>query len=167
MKTILIPTDYRTASLACIPALLEKFHQEETEVIMVHMLSVTDCVRELLMLSRRSAEYKYIPEDFYATCIKLKVDHFHQLKGIRLEFFYGNTIAALKNFLEANNVDAVLMLNDYQYQRLSPLSIDPVKMIKRCGKAVQTIYSNQLPQKAQPKLRVLPQAGPQFTEQFV
>lgn len=167
MKTILIPTDYRVESLKHISGLLNKFETEEVEIIMVHMLSVTDCIRELLMLSRRSAEYKHIPEEFYAICMQLKNDHPHQLKNIRLEFFYGNTVAVLKNFMEANEVDAVLLINNYQYKKLEKTSNDPVELIRRCGKSVVTIQSDELEEKARPELKVAYEAEPELTEELI
>jgi hypothetical protein len=143
MKTVLIPTDYRTESLEYIPQLLSKFYPEEVSVIMVHMMSVTDCLRELLMLSRRSAEYKHIPDDFYQQCASLKNEHAEQLNNIRLEFFYGNTTAAFKNFVEGNDVDAVLQLSGYEYRKLNKASINPAELIDRCKKLVK-IDSAQL-----------------------
>jgi len=147
MKTVLIPTDYRIASLSYIPQLLSKLYPEEVEVVMVHMMGVTDCVRELLMLSRRSAEYKHITDDFYEAVIKLKQENEGQLKNIRLEFFYGNTTTVFKNFIDANDIDAVLMLEDYEYAKLNKTSIDPVEMIDRCGKKISRIYSGKLENK--------------------
>ena len=167
MKTILIPTDYRIESLKHIPGLLNKFETEEVEIIMVHMLSVTDCIRELLMLSRRSAEYKHIPSDFYAVCMQLKKDYPDQLKNIRLEFFYGNTVAVLKNFLEANEVDAVLQIDNYEYRKLEKTSINPVEMIKRLGKSMVIIQSDDLQPKAQPKLQVVRESEPELTEELI
>jgi replicative superfamily II helicase len=146
MKTVLIPTDYRTESLQYIPQLLSKFYPEEVDVVMVHMMSVTDCMRELLMLSRRSAEYKHISDDFYQTCIDLKNQYKRQLNNIRLEFFYGNTTAVLKNFIEANDIDAVLQLTGYEYRMLNKMSINPAEMLDRCKKLVK-IHTMELEKK--------------------
>ncbi len=147
MKTVLIPTDYRTQSLEYIPQLLAKFYPEEVEVVMVHLMSLTDCVRELLMLSRRSAEYKHISDDFYKACITLKNEHQGQLSNIRLEFFYGNTTAAFKNFIELHEIDAVLQLNGYHYVKLNKASINPAEMLNRCGKKVAKINTTELEKK--------------------
>ncbi len=144
MKTILIPTDYRTESLEYIPQLLAKFHPEEVEVVMVHLMSITDCERELMLLTRRSAEYRHIPDEFYQTCYNLRNKHVSQLKNIRLEFFYGNTSAVFLNFLEANNIDVVLQIPDYQYKKLNKASISPEDMLKRCAGKITRINALQL-----------------------
>ena len=170
MKTVLIPTDYRTASLEYIPQLLSNFSAEEVEVVMVHMMSVTDCERELMMLSRRSAEYKHIPDEFYRVCIDLRKKYEGQLKNIRLEFFYGNTTAVFRNFIDANNIDAVLQLNGYEYRKLNKASINPVEMINRCGKKLNKINSAQLNKKpVEVKMEVIrmTEQEPVLTEEYV
>jgi hypothetical protein len=132
MKTILIPTDFNTKSLEAIPALVDKYYPEQVDVLLVHMMSVTDCVRELLMLSRRSAEYRHIPQEFYATCTELK-NTYSQLANIRIEFFYGNTVAVFKNYLENNEVDAILQDDAYEYKMLNKTSIHPSVLTSRCA----------------------------------
>ena len=170
MKTVLIPTDYRIQSLQYIPQLLSKFYPEEVEVVMVHMMSVTDCVRELLMLSRRSAEYKHISDDFYKTCIQLKNENKDQLKNIRLEFFYGNTTTSFINFMELHDIDAVLTLSGYDYKMLNKASINPIEMFDRCGKKVVKIDSRELAKKqSEAKLEVVRESEqePVLDEQYV
>lgn len=170
MKTVLIPTDYRTESLQYIPQLLSKFYPEEVEIVMVHMMGVTDCVRELLMLSRRSAEYKHISDDFYKACITLKNEHQGQLNNIRLEFFYGNTTAAFRNFIELHDVDVVLQLNGYVYKMLNQASIDPAGMLNRCGKKVAKINTTELEKRQfETKLQVVKETEqePMLAEEYV
>jgi hypothetical protein len=170
MKKVLIPTDYRTESLEYIPQLLSKFYPEEVEIIMVHMMSVTDCVRELLMLSRRSAEYKHISEDFYNACNSLKNEHRGQLNNIRLEFFYGNTITAFKNFIELNDIDAVLQPSGYDFKMLTKASINPIEMIDRCGKKVAKINTMDLEKKpvaTKPQIVTETVQEPMLAEEYV
>jgi len=170
MKTVLIPTDYRIESLQYIPHLLSKFYPEEVDVIMVHMMSVTDCERELMMLSRRSAEYKHISDDFYKACFALRKQYEGQLKNIRLEFFYGNTTTSFKNFMELNDIDVVLPLTDYDYKILTKASINPMDMIDRCGKKVSKINTLELNKRQfQTKLEIVrdTEQEPVLDEQYV
>ncbi|MFD0749876.1 hypothetical protein ACFQZS_06965 [Mucilaginibacter calamicampi] len=170
MKTVLIPTDYRTESLQYIPQLLSKFYPEKVDVVMVHMMSVTDCVRELLMLTRRSAEYKHISDEFYNGCIGLKNENPSQLNNIRLEFFYGNTTSAFKNFIDLHDIDAVLELTGYRYKMLNQASINPVEMIDRCGKKIVKINSRELQRNPVVlKLEVVSETeqAPMLAEQYV
>lgn len=170
MKTVLIPTDYRTESLQYIPQLISKFYPEEVDVVMVHMMSVTDCVRELLMLSRRSAEYKFIADDFYKSCITLKNEHQGQLINIRLEFFYGNTTVSFINFIELHNIDAVLQPSGYDFKMLNKASINPTEMIDRCGKKIvkiNTIDLEKKPVATKPVIARETEQEPMLAEEYV
>jgi hypothetical protein len=140
LKTLLIPTDFNPASLNCIPGLLQRYAPEKTEIILVHMMKVTDNIGELLMLSRRSSEYRHISEDFYKACAKLKQQHAGTINNIRIEFFYGSTVAVFKNFLEDNEVDAIVMLEDYNYRMLNNNSTEPALLANRSG--CELIYAS-------------------------
>lgn len=131
MKTILIPTDFNTKSLETVPALVDKYYPEEINLLFVHMMGVTDCVRELLMLSRRSAEYRHIPQEFYTACAELRKEY-SQITNIQMEFFYGNTVAVFKNFLENNEVDAILQNESYEYKMLNKNSVHPSVLTGKC-----------------------------------
>jgi len=137
MKTLLIPTDFKLQSLNCITQLAQQFSQHKLNIIMVHTIGVTDSISELLMLSRRSAEYRHIPDAFYKACTEIKRDY--NINEIRIEFFYGNTVAAFKNFLEANEVDAIIDMENYDYELLTEKSSDPTILMSRSGVPVITI----------------------------
>lgn len=106
---------------------------------MVHLVGVTDSMGELLMLSRRSAENRFIADEFYRTCHNLRKAYADSLHDIRIEFFYGNTMAAFKNYLDANNVDTIVTLKDLDYELLTEKSLDPDAFIHRSGRNTLTI----------------------------
>lgn len=139
MKTLLIPTDFKLQSLNCIPQLTQQFYPHKLNIILVHTIGVTDSISELLMLSRRSVEYRHIPDAFYKACNEIKRDYKININEIRIEFFYGNTVAAFKNFLEANGVDAIIDLENYDYELLTEKSSDPTLLMSRSGVQVITI----------------------------
>lgn len=139
MKTLLIPTDFKLQSLNCIPKLTQQFYPHKLNIILVHTIGVTDSISELLMLSRRSAEYRHIPDAFYKACNEIKRDYKININEIRIEFFYGNTVAAFKNFLEGNEVDAIIDLKNYDYELLTEKSSDPTLLMNRSGLPVITI----------------------------
>jgi hypothetical protein len=139
MKTLLIPTDFKLRSLNCIPQLTQQFYPHKLNIILVHTIGVTDSISELLMLSRRSVEYRHIPDAFYMACNQLKHSYKTSINEIRIEFFYGNTVAAFKNFLEANEVDAIIDLENYEYELLTEKSSDPALLMNRSGLPVISI----------------------------
>jgi len=144
MKTLLIPTDFNLKSLNCIAGLTKRYSPEKLNIVLVHMMKITDNMQELLMLSRRSTEYQHISQDFYNTCTLLKQKHADAINNIRIEFFYGSTIAVFKNFLEANEVDTIVMLENYNYTMLNKNSIHPSVLVNRSGLQVVNLNCNQL-----------------------
>ena len=145
MKTLLIPTDFNIQSLNCIPGLTQSYYPEKLNIVLVHMMKITDNIQELLILSRRSTEYQHISEEFYNNCANLKQKYADSINAIRIEFFYGSTVAVFKNFIKANEVDAIIMLQDYSYAQLNKNSIDPAQLVNRSGVQVISAKNNHKP----------------------
>ncbi|WP_183558041.1 hypothetical protein [Mucilaginibacter sp. SP1R1] len=138
MKTLLIPTDFTYQSLQSIPLIAQQYYPEKLDIILVHMLKITDSISELLMLSRRSAEYRQIPDNFYIRCRELEKDYSHLINRIHIDIFYGSTVAVFNNYLDAHNVDGIVASHD-NYQMLFKNSIDPDVLIEKCGTRVITV----------------------------
>lgn len=134
MKTtnILIPTDFSVASLNAVNVLLEKADQR-FNIVLVHFLQLSDSISELLMLNRRSREYQYITPEFEEKLNVLRQNYPGQITSIGTEFFYGNTVAVLKNYLEAKEIDMIVILKGHSYAKLTKNSIDPSLLIQRSG----------------------------------
>lgn len=143
MKTLLIPTDFQLETTHGVPQLVHRFHPQKLNILLVHMVGVTDAMGELLMLSRRSAENRFISDEFYRSCHNLRKSYTDSVHDIRIEFFYGNTMAAFKNYLNANNVDTIVTLKDLDYELLTEKSLDPDAFIHRCGRNILTIDLNK------------------------
>jgi hypothetical protein len=133
MKTLLIPTDFTYQSLQSIPVIAQQYYPQKLDIILVHMLKITDSISELLMLSRRSAEYKHIPDNFYVRCRELEKDYSHLINRIHIDIFYGSTVAVFNNYLDAHQIDGIVTPHD-NYQLLFKNSIDPEILIAKCDK---------------------------------
>ncbi|MXV52387.1 hypothetical protein GS399_15540 [Pedobacter sp. HMF7647] len=144
MKTILIPTDFTLKSLDCIPSIVACNPSKKLKLVLVHVMKVTDSMQDLLMLSRRSAEYKNISEDFYNTCAVLKRTFTENIVSIEIEFFYGSTVAVFKDFLETHEVDEIIK-PDQSYQLVHKMSIDPAALLGRCGYRVVNVRNYKTP----------------------
>jgi hypothetical protein len=132
MKNILIPTNFNTEALACIPALAQQAKDTEINFIFVHLLKCSDSISELLMMSRRNREYEFISDAFYQKCEEIK-SSYPQVKAIKLDFFYGSTLSMFRNYLEANSINAVLDLKHCSTGPLNKFSVDPANLIAKCG----------------------------------
>jgi hypothetical protein len=138
MKTLLIPTDFDIQSLSGIPQLMQHYATKPVNLVLAHLMKITDNMQELLMLSRRSTEYQHISPEFYEACTALKQQH-PGISNIRIEFFYGSTVAVFKNFLEAQHIDTIVMLEHYIYKMLNKNSINPALLVGRSGLPLITV----------------------------
>jgi hypothetical protein len=141
MKTlnIIIPSDFTLSSLNIIPVLIERYPKQKLNISLVHFLQLSDSISDLLLLSRRSREYQLISDEFYAGCTMLKNDYADQIENIIPDFFYGNTIAVFKNYLEEKETDLIAMPENHNYARLTSNSFDPTILMQRSGYKIVTL----------------------------
>ncbi|SEO19573.1 hypothetical protein SAMN05192574_10631 [Mucilaginibacter gossypiicola] len=141
MKTlnIIIPSDFALSSLNIIPVLAERYPKQKLNISLVHFLQLSDSISDLLLLSRRSREYQLISDEFYAGCTMLKNDYEDQIENITPDFFYGNTVAVFKNYLEERETDLIAMPENHNYARLTPNSFDPSILMQRSGYKIVTL----------------------------
>ena len=144
MKTVLIPTDLELASLKYLPEVTNRYYPEKLNIVLVHMIKMTDSITELLMLSRRRTEYRKITPEFLEEFNAFKENNIDLVENIRIEFFYGNTVAAFKNFLEANAIDEVINVTNYEFKLPTKQSINPTTLINKSGQKTINIDFNAL-----------------------
>lgn len=133
MKTVLVPTDFTLESTKIIDALVQNQKEEQLNIIFLHAFKLSDSITDMLMLSRRSRDYENVSNEFYQKIYDLKIQYPEQINGIAIEYFYGSTFAAFKNFVDAFEVSAVAYLKDYHFIPLNKYSIDPKYLTERSG----------------------------------
>ena len=133
MRTILIPTDFDAHAVAGTGVILGNFNDKKIRILFFHAYKLTDSISELLSLRRRTAEYGHIPNAFHDACYQFRADHADRIYTIGIEYFYGSTMAAFRNFLEANEVEAIFYPEDYTFRKISKYSIDPALFLKKSG----------------------------------
>lgn len=133
MKNVLIPTDYTVESIKIIEALIFSKKCEQVNFVFVHAFKISDSITDLLMLSRRSKDYEHISDEFYTALNQCKSKYAKEINNIRLEYFYGNTVAAFKNFLDALNIDHIAYAKDHQFSSINKYSINPKYLTERAG----------------------------------
>ncbi|RNL54106.1 hypothetical protein [Pedobacter jejuensis] len=133
MKTVLIPTDFNLESTKAIDALVQNLEGEKLNLIFVHAFKLSDSITDMLMLSRRSRDYENVSDEFYSLLNEYKNKYQGNINTIGIEYFYGSTVAAFKNFLEAFDVDAIAFLKDYKFTPINKYSINPKYLGERSG----------------------------------
>jgi len=148
MKTVLVPTDFNLESTKIIDGLTLFQPYETFNIVFVHAFKLSDSISDMLMLSRRSKDYENISDDFYNTLDAYKKKYASQLNNISIEYFYGSTVAAFKNFIENFDVDFIAYPKDYSFKAINKFSIDPKILTARCGcevleMNVMSIHTNE------------------------
>ncbi|GGG95654.1 hypothetical protein [Pedobacter zeae] len=136
MKTVLLPTDFKLESIRIVDALVQHQANEKLNIIFVHAFKLSDSITDMLMLSRRSRDYENISDEFYRELEAVKEKYAHQINTIGIEYFYGSTVAAFKNFLEAFDISCIAYLKGYSFKPINKYSIDPKILTERAGCSV-------------------------------
>lgn len=133
MKTVLVPTDFNVENLKIIDSLVLTNKPEKVSIIFMHAFKLSDSITDMLMLSRRSRDYEMVSDQFYAEMEAYKQKYLNDILFIGIEYFYGGTVAAFKNFIDGVNADFIAYPKDYSFNAIHKSSINPASLTKRCG----------------------------------
>ncbi|PWS31368.1 hypothetical protein [Pedobacter paludis] len=142
MKTILIPTDFNLESTKIIDALVKDQSNETLNIIFLHAFKLSDSITDMLMLSRRSRDYENVSDAFYQKLNEYKVQYSENVNSIGIEYFYGSTVSAFKNFIEAFDVECIAYPKNYNFNPINKYSIDPKYLTERAGCEVIQLDTN-------------------------
>jgi len=131
MKTVVIPTDFTSEGIQIAEAIVRDI-RDEVRVVFTHLFHVADDIQDLLFSTYREKEYELVPEEFWQECRMLK-DNYQELSSIKIDFFYGNKLALLKNFLEYYETDFIAYSEQYGIPKLTKSSLDAMPVLKKTG----------------------------------
>lgn len=131
MKTVVIPTDFTNEGIQIAEAIVKDI-RDEVRVVFTHLFHVADDIQDLLFSTYREREFELIPEEFWDECKVLK-ERYPELSSIKIDFFYGNKLALLKNFLEYYDTDFIVYSEQYGIPKLTKSSLDALPVLKKTG----------------------------------
>lgn len=132
MKTVMIPTDFTNESIQVAEAIVRDSN-EEVKIVFTHLFHVADDIQDLLFSGYREKEFEFVSESFWSDCKLLKEEYAENLKSIKIDFFYGSKLAALKNFMEYHEVDSIAYSERYGFPKLNKASLDALPVLKKSG----------------------------------
>lgn len=137
MRTILIPTDFTS-----VPLLLLKHAathtEEELDVIFMYSSFLSDSITDLLFYSPTKTIDKAMTREFREGCSIMQNRYPDKIRNIRFELFHGNNTNAFASLANANQVEAVLLPQDYKFVQMHR-SYDPTRHIVNSGVTVKMI----------------------------
>ena len=132
MKTILIPTNFTNDSIEVAETIVADAN-ENVNLVFTHLFHVADDIQDLLFSGSREREHELVSTDFKEACNVLKENAQGKINTIKIDFFYGNKLASLKNFLEYHEVDFIAYSESKGVPKLNKNSLDALPVLKKCG----------------------------------
>ncbi len=142
MKHIMIPTDFSIRSLNVVRYAAAQFEKEQLTVTLLHFMEMPDSITDLLMLPRDNSHIKLITPEFREGISLLRNCYPLGIEQIRTDFLIGKGRRLLKNYLEHQKIDSVLLADNYEMKMPSLRSYNPVNLIRRTGCSIVNV---QLP----------------------
>lgn len=138
MKHIMLPTDLTVQSLWPIHNIVRDARGEKICIQVVHMIGMPMDITSLLW-ARENRPYQAVPEGFREAFELLCNRYKPVIEQMVLRFVYGNTTRVLRNHLEHAKIEAIYLLENYQYGKPLSNSIDFTGMLHNCPVPVQRL----------------------------
>ena len=137
-KTILVPTDFRVASLNYLKIALENAPDERVNIVLVYAEHQSDAIGELLFYSAEKRIDTLMSPQFREALEVIKNRFEYKLNHLAVQLFHGYTLAAFKNMLEGSGIDAIILPKNYRFD-LSGRAFDLVPMIRKVNLPITEI----------------------------
>lgn len=131
IKNIIIPTDFSQYSLD-VAAQIAQAIPEKHNIFLFHAFDMPDSLLDAMKRVGQSGHSSLITEELRIKCRQIKTKH-KSINNICLRIMYGNTIAAFKNFAEADKVNLIVLPTAYKFVPVVRESVNPERMFRKSG----------------------------------
>lgn len=144
VKNILVPIDFRVASLNTLKLALEFCKDQKVNAVLMYAQHLDDSITELMFYSKYK-RIKALQSSEFVEAIEIIRNRFEEkLIDIRIELFHGNNASFLSNFLRANKIEEIFIPKNYEL-KLIKHAFNPIPIIKKAKLPVvelEWIHSN-------------------------
>ncbi len=131
-KTILIPTDFTVNSLNVLKSILIQNEAKQTyNVILLHGMSLSDSIRDLLFFSKSKQIDSLTNPEFEEAYEVIRNKFENQISSLRIDLFTGYNLSAFNNYLEGNKVEQIF-ISDKKPVLTNKNSFDLSRFIEKC-----------------------------------
>jgi hypothetical protein len=131
-KTILIPTDFTVNSLNVLKSILVNNDANQTyDVILLHGMSLSDSIRDLLFFSKSKQIDSLTNSEFEEAYEVIRNKFENQISSLRIDLFTGYNLSAFNNYLEGNKVEQIF-ISDKKPVLTNKNSFDLSRFIEKC-----------------------------------
>ena len=127
-KTILVPTDFRVASLNMLRLALEEVAEPRVNVVLLHCEVLDDSITELLFYSPSRIIRDLLTDDF-EEALSILTNRFEDRIGqFQIKLFHGHVQSVFDTLLDTLEIDAIYFSRLYK-QHLGKRAFDPTPYI--------------------------------------
>jgi hypothetical protein len=138
MKNVILPTDLTVQSLRPVHDIVNDAEGQEITIHVVHFINMPTSISDLLFINQ-CKPYHAIPTKFHEAFQLLRNKYQGIVKNISFEFIFCNTSRYLHNFMEAKSIDAVYILEDYNYVQQLKQSVNFIPLLTKCKVPLQKL----------------------------
>ena len=130
-KTILVPTDFRVASLHTLRLALELIEEPRVDVVLLYCETRDDSITELLFYSPARMVRELATGNFNDAVNILRNRFEHKVGSLRIELFHGSAQSAFDSLLDTLKIDSIFVSQSYPLH-LGKRAFNPWPYIKKC-----------------------------------
>lgn len=130
LKTILVPIDFRVASLNTLKYALEKSSGEPHRVLLIYAEYLEDSITELLFYRPESKIASKITPEFRNALEVLRNRFEFQIAELEIKLFHNRSRRGLRRFVENNCVEAIYIPQKYRL-KMPKKAFDLVTIIRQ------------------------------------
>lgn len=143
-RNVLIPTDFTIKSLSAVQALLSMEQECEMNVVLLHILKLENSVIELLFMNQFVKPYTLVSDEFEEACEVLKKKYQSRLLSLNIRFAYNDGKAYLKNVLESEAIDEIVLAETIDLDMPSKRSVEMPSLLKKLGYPIYNIPEDKI-----------------------
>jgi len=145
-KRVVIPTDFSVESLNQLKHyLVDSKTDNKFDIILLHGYHLDSSITSLLYFSQRQIISTLETESFKEALAILKNKFSNQITSLKTNIFSGANLNAMKNFLEANEIDEIVYSPIYTFKKGNKKSFEIIDLLKKSGVKTTTVtWQNNL-----------------------
>jgi len=114
VKTILVPIDFRVASLNTLKLALESRKDYRIKVILMYSEFLSNSIADLLFYSPDKIINSHLTSEFNEALEILKNRYVGMLSDVQIKLFHGNGSSSLNAFLIGHKIDEIFVPKTYR-----------------------------------------------------
>jgi hypothetical protein len=140
MRNVLIPTDFSVASLTLVEQTAQTLEGESLSIVLFHAFEIPTFASDLLDIRNKLPYQDLVTEAFRTACKRIKLQHSKTLRSIAIRHMYGDTVAVFRNFVDANDIDLIVIPEGYVFHVVHPGSVNPQPLFTRASVPLLTAF---------------------------